>query len=177
MSEFRFSVSQLLQEPTGATRFHQLDDAELITDNQLRMHPVQGTLRLTRTPNGVLADAKLHGSIELECGRCLTEYAEPIKLEFSEEYYQTVNVHTGARLPKPDQEDVFLIDETHKLDLGDAMREYVLLNLPPAPRCRPGCAGLCAQCGHNLNEGACTCVPETDDNQFAALSRLLGGGQ
>lgn len=177
MSEFRFSVSQLLQEPTGATRFHQLDDAQLVIDDQLRMQPVQGTLRLTRTPKGVLADARIHGNIELECGRCLTLYPQPIELEFSEEYYQTVNVNTGARLPKPDQEDVFLIDETHKLDLADAMREYVLLNLPPAPRCREDCQGLCSQCGHNLNEGPCDCTPDTEDNQFAALSKLLDGSR
>jgi uncharacterized protein len=173
MSEFRFSVSQLLQEPTGATRYHELDDAQLVIDDMLRMEPVQGKLRLTRTPKGVLADAKLHGAVELECGRCLTLYRQPIKLEFSEEYYQTVNVNTGARLPKPEEEDAFLIDETHKLDLADAMREYVLLNLPPAPHCREDCKGLCPQCGHNLNEGPCACLPDEGDDRFAALSKLL----
>lgn len=177
MSEFRFSVSQLLQEPTGATRSHELDDAQLIVDDQLRMQPVQGKLRLTRTPKGVLADAKLHGNVELECGRCLTPYPEPIKLEFSEEYYQTVNVHTGAKLPKPEEDDAFLIDETHKLDLADAMREYVLLNLPSAPRCREDCKGLCPHCGRNLNEGPCECVPDNDDDRFAALSKLLDDSQ
>lgn len=173
MSEFRFSVSQLLQEPTGATRFHELDDAQLVIDDQLRMQPVQGTLRLTRTPKGVLADAKIHGNVELECSRCLTLYPQPIELEFSEEYYQTVNVYTGARLPKPDEADAFLIDETHKLDLADAMREYVLLNLPPAPHCREDCKGLCSNCGQNLNDGPCECPPDNDDNQFAVLSKLL----
>lgn len=177
MSEFRFSVSQLLQEPTGATRYHQLDDEQLVIDKTLRMRPVQGTLRLTRTPKGVLADAKLHGNVELECGRCLTLYPQPIELEFSEEYYQTVNVNTGARLPKPEEDDAFLIDETHKLDLADAMCEYVLLTLPPAPRCRDDCQGLCPYCGHNLNEGPCECVPDNDENPFAALSKLLKDSQ
>lgn len=177
MSEFRFSVSQLLQEPTGATRHHELDDAQLIVEDGLRMRPVQGHVRLTRTPKGVLADVTARGAVELECGRCLTTYAQPLELNFSEEYFQTVNVNTGIRLPKPEEEDAFLIDEAHKLDLADAMREYVLLGLPAAPRCRDDCKGLCSQCGKNRNEDACDCAPDTTDDRFAALTKLLGESQ
>jgi uncharacterized protein len=175
MSEFRFNVAQLLQEPTGATRRHTLDDAQLALDDTLRMAPVQGNVRLTRTPKGVLADVEVHGDVAIDCSRCLTEYQQPLAFEFSEEYFQTVNVNTGARLPAPDEDEVFLIDETHKLDLGDALREYALLNLPPAPRCSDDCKGLCSQCGHNLNDGPCNCEADTTDERFAALSKLLGG--
>ncbi|HEX6291361.1 MAG TPA: DUF177 domain-containing protein [Herpetosiphonaceae bacterium] len=174
MSEFRFSVSQLLQEPTGATRQYELDDAQLVVDDTLRMQPVAGRVRLTRTPKGILADATVRGNIEIECGRCLTRYQHPLSFKFSEQYYQTVNVTTGARLPQPEEDDAFLIDETHKLDLGDAMREYALLNLPAAPRCQDECKGLCQQCGKNLNEDPCGCETETIDDRFAVLNKLLG---
>lgn len=177
MFEFRFSVSQLLQEPTGATRQYELDDAQLVVDQTSTMRPVQGKVRMTRTPKGVLVDVDAHGNVEFECGRCLTRYDHPLELNFSEEYYQTVNVHTGHKLPAPDQEDVFLIDETHRLDLEAAMREYALLNLPQAPRCREECKGLCAECGKNLNEGPCDCAPVAVDERFAALSKLLGDAQ
>lgn len=174
MSEFRFSVSQLLQEPTGATRHYELDDARFDIDETLRIQPVKGRVRLTRTPKGVLADAEIKGNVELECGRCLTSYQQPLAFDFGEEFFQTVNVNTGARLPKPDEDDVFLIDDTHKLDLGDAMREYALLNLPPAPRCREDCQGLCPICGQNLNDGPHEHEPDVLDERFAALGRLLG---
>lgn len=174
MSEFRFSVSQLLQEPTGAIRHYELDDEQLVVDEMLRMQPVQGDVRLTRTPNGVLADVQAHGNIAMECSRCLTTYDQPVTLDISEEYFQTVNVNTGARLAPPEEEDAFLIDETHKLDLADAMREYVLLNLPHAPRCSDDCKGLCPHCGKNLNEGPCDCVSDDADERFAALAKLLG---
>ncbi len=174
MSEFRFSVSQLLQEPTGATRRYELDDPQLVVDETLRMHPVKGHVRLTRTPKGVLADADVHGNVDLECGRCLTLYAQPVAFDFSEEFYQTVVVNTGAKLPPPDEEDAFLIDETHKLDLAVAMREYLLLNLPPAPRCKEDCKGLCSICGANLNDGTHTHEPEATDERLAGLSKLLG---
>ena len=37
---------------------------------------------------------------------------------------------------------------------------------------RAECKGLCAQCGTNLNEAACTCSAETLDPRLAPLSRL-----
>lgn len=177
MSDFRFSVSQLLQEPTGSTRQHTLDDEQLIVDAARTMRPVTGAVRMTRTPKGVLVDVHAHGFVEYECSRCLTSYQQPIDLDFSEEYYQTVNVNTGVRLPSPDQDDAFLIDDTHRLDLADAMREYVLLEEPSAPRCREDCQGLCPQCGKNLNEGECSCTPDIGDERFAALGRLLGDSE
>lgn len=172
MQEFRFNVSQLLQEPTGAFREYQLDDAQLPLDDGLTMQPVVGEVRLTRTPNGVLADADVQGNVELECSRCLSSYQQPIRFAFSEEFYQTVHVLTGARLPLPPDQDTYVIDETHKLDLGEPMREYALLELPAAPRCRPDCRGLSIT-GRNLNEEPDDTPPEEGDDRFAVLGQLL----
>lgn len=173
MSEYRFNVSQLLQEPTGATRRYELDDEQLDLGDGRRVRPIKGHVRLTRTQNGVLADADVRGELQVECARCLTEVTQPLEFPFSEEYYQTVVVNTGAALPKPEEPDVFLIDETHKLDLGDAMREYALLSVPMLPRCRDDCRGLCPQCGANLNDGDCGCDTEQSDDRLAVLKQLL----
>jgi len=175
MSEFRFSVSQLLQEPVGATRRHELDDAELVVDRDVAMRPVQGSVRMTRTPHGVLTHVHATGDVALECTRCLTSFEQPLVLDFEEEFHQMVDVNTGMRLPAPDEVDTFRIDETHRLDLADAMREYALLELPAAPRCREDCKGLCPECGKNLNEGDCDCEGASVDERFAALGKLLGG--
>lgn len=176
MSEFRFSVSQLLQEPTGATRHYELDDAQFSVDETLRIQPVKGQVRLTRTPKGVLADVEVRGNAELECSRCLRRFDHPLEIAFSEEYFQTVVVSTGAKLPPPEEDDAFLIDETHRLDLADALREYTLLELPTAPRCEAACKGLCPVCGKNWNEGPCDCTHEDIDERLAALGKLLNDG-
>ena len=173
MSEYRFNVAQLLQEPTGATRHYKLDDEQLDLGDGRRVQPVKGAVRLTRTQNGVLADVDAGGQVQIECGRCLTETSQALEFPFSEEFYQTVAVNTGAVLPKPEEPDVFLIDETHKLDLGDAMREYALLSVPMLPVCRPDCKGLCPECGANLNEVDCGCDTERVDERLAALKQLL----
>lgn len=173
MSEFRFNVSQLLQELVGATRRYELDDEKLDLGEGLSVRPVQGTVRLIRTLNGVLADVDARGAVELQCARCLADLNQLIEFPFSEEFYQTVVVNTGASLPKPEDPETFLIDETHKLDLGDAMREYALLNVPMVPLCRADCKGLCAECGVNLNDVLEHSHEEEVDDRLAALKQLL----
>jgi uncharacterized protein len=173
MSEYRFNVAQLLQEPTGATRRYELDDEQLDLGDGRRVRPVKGHVRLTRTQNGVLADVDAYGQLQIECGRCLEEMVQPLEFPFSEEFYQTVVVTTGAALPKPEDPETFLIDEAHKLDLGDAMREYALLNVPMLPLCRPDCKGLCPECGTNLNEETCTCDTDQIDDRLAVLKQFL----
>ena len=53
----------------------------------------------------------------------------------------------------------------------------LLLALPTRALCREECAGLCAQCGKDLNEGPCDCQPQIEDERFSALRSLLGGGE
>jgi uncharacterized protein len=173
MSEFRFNVAQLLQEPVGATRRYELDDKELDLGDGNFVRPVKGNVRLTRTQKGVLSDVDIYGGVQLECARCLTELSHELRFSFSEEYYQTVVVNTGAALPKPEEPDVFLIDETHKLDLADAMREYALLEMPMLPLCREDCKGLCPECGVNLNEAPDHSHEAEEDDRLAALKQLL----
>lgn len=173
MFEYRFNVATLLQEPTGATRHYELNDERLDLGDGLVVKPVQGEVHLTRTLKGVLADADPFGTVNLECGRCLTPVAQPLSFPFSEEFYQTVVVTTGAPLERPDEPDVFLINELHMLDLELAMREYALVSLPMLPLCKDDCLGLCAQCGANLNEGPCGCDDDVVDERFAALKQLL----
>jgi uncharacterized protein len=43
------------------------------------------------------------------------------------------------------------------LDLGEGVRETLLVELPMAPHCREDCKGLCPHCGANLNNGPCAC--------------------
>ncbi|MDQ5852198.1 MAG: DUF177 domain-containing protein [Chloroflexota bacterium] len=173
MSEYRFNVAQLLQEPTGATRRYELDDEQLDLGDGRRVRPVKGHVRLTRTQTGVLADVDVRGQLQIECARCLTEINQPLEFPFSEEFYQTVAVNTGVVLPKPEEPDVFLINEVHMLDLGDAMREYALLNVPMVPLCRADCKGLCPECGANLNDEVDHTHAEQVDDRLAALRQLL----
>jgi uncharacterized protein len=142
-------------------------------DGQLAaVEPARGHVKLTRTNTGVLVDAELHSAIALDCSRCLVELTVPVDVRFSEEFQPVVDVDTGLPVPEPEDRAVFTIDESHELDMGEAFRQYVLLALPMAPLCDAACAGLCPQCGRNLNEGPCQCAPPTDV-RWEALGDLL----
>ena len=158
----QFNVAGLLQEPVGATRRHEVaEDVGRIDEQLMATEPVQGHAKLTRTNAGILVDAKLHTAVRLHCSRCLIELVVPLDLRFSEEYQPAVDIATGLSLPQPEEWSVFKIDETHILDLSEAFRQYALLALPMAPLCDAACAGLCPECGHNLNEGPCQCTPRS----------------
>jgi uncharacterized protein len=174
MSDLRFNVAQLLQQHVGATRQHEFDDPALDLGEGLELRPVSGTVKFTRTKNGVLAQTSAAGSIVIECVRCLADFAQPVEVSFDEEYHATVHPTTGSPLPDPEEADTFRINSNHLLDLGDAVREYALLALPIAPICREDCRGL-SQSGVNLNDEpeANTEAEEAIDERLAALKRLL----
>jgi uncharacterized metal-binding protein YceD (DUF177 family) len=75
-------------------------------------------------------------------------------------------------LPPPDDPDAFLIDEHHHLDLTEAVRQALVVEQPMAPLCRPDCAGLCPECGADLNAGPHSCAAEPEDSRWAALRAL-----
>lgn len=168
----QINVSQLLREPTGATRDYQIDDTiDISGDNQGRS--VTGECRLLRTQRSILVRCSLSTTLNLSCSRCLNYFDHPLKLDFEEEYFPTVDVVTGAALPLPEEAGNFTIDAHHVLDLTEATRQYALLAIPMKPLCSNQCAGLCQRCGHNLNEGPCDCPKQEMDPRWSELTKLL----
>lgn len=172
-TDLKFNVAQLLREEIGGRREYQFHEDALALDDQLELRQLHGTVRFTRTASGVLADVAVRGEVEAPCNRCLTPVQLAIAPQFRDEFHSKIEVNTGVPLPKPDEEDPFYIDESHLVDLGEAIREYALLELPMRVLCRSDCKGLCPICGVDLNEETCGCQREESDERFAALRQLL----
>ncbi|MFD3164255.1 MULTISPECIES: YceD family protein [Herpetosiphon] len=175
-SELQFNVSQLLQEYVGATRQYTYENEQLDLGDGTSLRITEGDVKMTRTKNGVLVDAAMSGNVTVECVRCLSDFSQPVEFDFAEEYFATVHATTGAPLPEPEEPDVFKINGNHLLDLGDAAREYTLINLPIAPICRPDCRGLSLD-GQNRNDNpaADDLDDQVIDERLAALKQLLKG--
>ena len=60
--------------------------------------------------------------------------------------------------------------EEGRLDLSAWARDTLSLSLPEQVLCREDCAGLCAGCGANLNDGACTCGSPVPDTRWSKLA-------
>jgi uncharacterized protein len=134
--------------------------------------PVKGKVQFLRTNRSILVTGNLETSIKGECSRCLEQFDYPLKLNIEEEFFLTVDPISGLPLPPPTESGSFLIDENHILDLGEAVRQYKIMALPMNPVCRQDCAGLCPQCGRNLNYGACDCPAAPPDPRWAKLQLL-----
>jgi uncharacterized protein len=167
----QINVSQLLQEPIGSTREYDIDaDAEIIGDGNT--YHVQGKCNLLRTQRSVLVKCVLDTEVKLTCSRCLSRFRHPIKIKFEEEYVPTVDIHSGAALPPPEDAGSFTIDERHNIDLTEAVRQYSLMAVPMKALCNEDCAGLCPKCGKNLNQGKCDCPAEEVDPRWVKLTEL-----
>jgi uncharacterized protein len=154
----QYNVSALLKESVGAAREYDFDEELSAEGGAVRL---RGSARFIRTKAGVLVQAHAEGKANLSCSRCLEPVTVPLAFDLEEEYLQTVDVNTGARLPVAPSADNFRIDARHTLDLGEALRQYWQMAQPMAPLCRPGCAGMCPHCGARLagEEHACSAPP------------------
>ena len=172
-TDLKFNVAQLLREEVGGRRNYTFAENTLPLDDDTNLQQLEGRVRFTRTATGVLADVDAHGLVGLPCILCLTPTQQQVNLRFQDEFHSRIEVNTGVPLPKPDEEDPFFIDESHLVDLGEALREYALLELPMQPLCKPECKGLCPTCGADRNLGDCGCANDDGDDRFAVLKNLL----
>ncbi len=171
-----YNVAQLLKASVGTSFQADIHEENIQFDDDFKvLGPVTGHVRMRRTNQGLLVDGWVDLTLELSCTRCLKTFEQPMHVTFEELFLPTVDVVTGLALPPIDEEEAFPIDDHHLLDLTEAVRQHVLLALPMVTVCREDCAGLCPQCGHDLNLGPCDCKPEVD-TRLSVLEKLLQNG-
>jgi uncharacterized protein len=169
-----FNVAQLMKERTGATRNHAVrEEIENLDPEIVALDALSGTVQLMRTFDGVLATGVLSTSLGLVCDRCLNPFVAEVAVELEDEFKPSIDISTGASLPVAPEDEGSVIDDHHVLNLQEVLRQRILLSQPIHPLCRSDCRGLCANCGQNLNEGACSCAEAEIDPRWAALRQLL----
>ena len=112
----------------------------------------------TGTVFGLAFTARLHGP----CYRCVGDAVLEVPIRSRE--YQ-------AEAPEDDQMMTPYIEGTN-LDVSQWAHDAVVLALPDKILCRPDCAGLCGECGKNLNDEPHTHAEQHGDPRWAALEAL-----
>ncbi len=126
----------------------------------------EARVRLELWPSRVDLSGSMSSRLPQHCSRCL----EPFDLSIEREFTQVL-MRTAA--PEPElaadgelELNLRDLDKTQLVgdvvDLGEILREELLLALPPKMLCREDCQGICPGCGAELNSEPCTCQPETD---------------
>lgn len=162
-------VSDLVEQP-GATRPVNLavpppDGLELPLATVAGDVQVDGVLE--SLVDGILCRGTVAATVRLACSRCLEPLTDDLRTDVAELY-------GDAGAPAPDRappEEGFAVDGG-LIDLDPLLRDVVAAAVPLQPLCRDDCAGLCAQCGIDLNRAACDCRSETHDPRWAALRGL-----
>jgi len=175
-----FNMAQLMKEPVGAGASFSTDihEEQVQLDESLKVtSPVNGHVRMRRVNQGLLVDGWVDLTLELQCTRCLKNIEQPLHVTFEERFYPTIDVITGAAVQPSGEDDVFFLDDHHHVDLTEAIRQAVLLAIPMVTLCKEDCAGLCPQCGHDLNLGPCDCEPEVDARLNVLKTLLENGSQ
>jgi uncharacterized protein len=134
----RINATQLLKEPVGSSQSYDVNG--LLGDDIDGC--IEGTAKMIRTSRGVLVQCELSAEVKLVCSRCLGAFSCPISFSVEEEFLPVADMSDDAALSSSEQSEGFTIDDRNIVDLGELMRQYVLLNLPMKPLCRPNCPGI-----------------------------------
>lgn len=143
---FRLNVGFIINASAGYYRDFDFYLPALKDEDGAALTDLQGRVKITRTPQGLLVEGKFGAQTRLECVRCLEEYSHDLRWEFTELYAFSPNNVTDSGL---------LVPEDAQLDLEELVRDGALLEIPISPICQPGCQGLCIECGQNLNLADC----------------------
>jgi len=119
--------------------------------------PVRAELSLDRSGEQVTVRGDIHGTARLECVRCLRSFDLPVDVAVLVHADRTGTSRRGEQ-EALERDDYMRFHDGRQLDLGEDVREALLLELPISPRCREDCQGLCPVCGADRNERACACA-------------------
>ena len=144
--------------------------------------PLSVSLDLMHADGMIAVTGVVEGTVVRQCVRCLKEYEDPLAFSVHAAFAREGKEPKGvARQPKaleprkgqpaPRQEEAAVEEEDEgddryfyqgdHVELAPMLREHIILAAPMQPICREECAGLCSQCGKDLNEGPCQCPAET----------------
>lgn len=150
----RLNVGFIISQSIGYSRDFDFDFPTIRLQPDLDLQDLTGTARISRTPQGLLCQANFNSKIQLDCVRCLEPAIVPLSTVFDELY---------AFTPKSMSESGLLLPEDAHIDLEPLVNEYLTLEIPIQPLCRPDCKGLCPVCGENWNERGCVHQSEPVD--------------
>ncbi|MDR0977546.1 MAG: DUF177 domain-containing protein [Endomicrobium sp.] len=107
---------------------------------------------LKSSDKSVRIDGMINGFAELECSLCLDLYKYEIKIP----------VHSNINA------------DNSQVDVGEDIRQLLLLELPMKPVCSQDCLGICKVCGrHNKKNDSCSCTDNIDESTREMWKELL----
>lgn len=154
-----FDVPFDLAELWGEDRWH--------GDTIFFVRPVSFSGKYMLAGESVVVRGTARATVQSRCARCLAPALTAVSAEVEEVFVRD----GGEATPEPQETYRY---SGHVLELDEAVRSALLLELPSRVLCKEDCLGLCPRCGQDLNQKRCSCPKEIKGrNPFAALAALL----
>jgi uncharacterized protein len=182
-------VSDITAEGLSLVADVTAEELGLAESDAILRGPVSVSLDLTKADDMIAVTGVLEGTVVRQCVRCLKEYEDAVAFSLHAAFArEEKDSKVGARVhktgearkgrsvaTKPDAEleddegdDRYFYQGDH-IDLASMLREHIILASPMQPLCRENCAGLCARCGKDLNEGPCQCPAEAPSTAIRVI--------
>ena len=114
---------------------------------------------ITNRDNILLLDGNLKTTYKSECYRCLKPVGGALDIVVKENFTNSDDA---------EQNDMYYFNGKI-LDIGKALIDNIILNLPMKQLCSADCKGLCSKCGGNLNDSICDCSNDEIDPRMEGL--------
>jgi len=165
LTRYRQPVSQF-------GRTFQPSEVEQEGDAYRVVAPVRVDLEIHKDKERFRLTGTVQTELELPCGRCLEPFGLPFEAQMDVRFLPASELSTEdeREVAEEDLDTSYYRDD--QIDLNELLREQFYLALPMKPLCRDDCAGLCSQCGTNLNTGTCQCTSQWEDPRLAPLRDL-----
>ena len=133
-------------------------------------------LALTNVGEGILLTGIMNADVIGVCDRCLDDAEFSIACEVNEYF-----LYEAPEEEQDEESDDFvefsLIGDDDKIDLSEPLNAALIMETPFVVLCREDCAGLCPDCGANLNHEQCDCKKKREEERlkespFACLKGL-----
>ena len=160
----RLNVGFIVHQSVGYSRDFPIEIPGISSTEDFEFVDLAGNVTVSRTTEGLLVQVRGQAQTSADCVLCLEQFHQQLHLDFVEMF--TFPSHA-------DKETELILPDDLNIDLYPLIREYLYLDVPISPTCRPDCKGLCLVCGENLNHTTCSHDDEIDDSRLAILKTLL----
>ena len=158
-------LREIIGVPGGGVRFdYEPDMSDAPFGSIVRIkQPSRAAGSVVNTAGVLTFSANVDAVCECVCARCLKEFDYPVHKQVS-----ALLTEGGEDGGNPD--GYFL--QGDMVDADEIIVTEFVLDMDERLFCREDCAGLCENCGSDLNDGACSCK-RAIDSRLAVLGQLL----
>ncbi len=168
MSSLRINISKLSE----GKHHHSLstEPSDLGLDKRF-VRKVSTEVDIEKSNRQLLVQVESESGGMFLCDRCLDEFQRDVQARYTILYVQ--GEQEPDRAEEVQEEVQYLSVDTNIIDLGEDVRQFLILSLPLKMLCKEDCAGLCPVCGINKNKATCSCTVQESDPRWAELKKLM----